>query len=1119
MGTDIHEKRHHSGDVLGGREAKVSYVDLKMDETGHTEPTEADDSIQKDSSSSASRRSKYSRSSKSSRRSSKTSRGSRSPMKNDKHSSGSRRHRSHRSRSGSGSRGSSMSRSRSRSLEMSLNGSDDEEEVIKRSRKAPKGASKEFRDRARRNESSRRVSSGDFSIQSSILSKATATTNTTLTETSTSGTYADMLYGGDSDEDAKQKSKSSSSSKASKPGVERVTKRGDGKRHHDTIDRSIRSKDSGTTNTSNSVEILYGGDSGEDAKAKAKSSRSSRASEPGMERISKHSSSSSKRHVDRSIRSKDSATSNASKSVDLLYGDRDEDAKQKAKSGHRSSRSSRPGIERSDHHKMSKMDLLYGDDQGKAKSSRRKVSQPGVEEVHDSDEKGSDTRELLYGKSKSSKRSSTRGMVEEQDSSSETRDLMANDGSGDEAPEAAVMGETVQENKGSRKSKLWIIIGVLAFCFLLIVGGVVAFVVLRENSEDVARSVDDTPAPSTFLGQFSPTIIPPTTAANTTNPPTSSPTPLQIYDAPSPENCQSIANNQTIAGQENMTQSDINIKMDVTLSVHGEVSDEMVQELLDALQQIFLPALAGCDDVVEENVEQEENVNDTERRSLMRGSSSHQNRQLANGAPQYVIFNAFVSEIEQSERDCEDEETEDPADEGLSRCYRLIVEVSMYLKGPTQFFEIASLISQQAEKEPNLVIPFDLPDPFSEVKLIGVDSLIPIQSPSAMPTDVPSTAPSIMPSETPSASPSSSPTSMPVVGPTPPPSVSPTVLGSSSPSKKPSIAPSPPPTVRASELPSAMPSNAPTGAPVIGSLSPSIPIESNTPSQAPSPASSANPSLNPSSAPSLVTSQSPTRYPTSSPTSSPTEWTSVSMAPSAKCYCIDVPSAPSCDGTVANHDIGCDSCIGSYSCAYMQSSPDSIPTIGASSCKGDSACGFATVVSIGDNSCHGLYSCEGRLIEAGSGSCTSNYACTGDFWGSTLSTLSAGGQSCNGEYSCYSHELAVRSQSCKDTFACAGRAKMFVADNACQGNNACSGAVLSVGSLYQAQTETSYFGNGSCTCPTCCTCMIRVVSGRCTTPGECCDVDDPTAKAAGVQDNTEEEMRQDLGVTDLLSLF
>lgn len=49
--------------------------------------------------------------------------------------------------------------------------------------------------------------------------------------------------------------------------------------------------------------------------------------------------------------------------------------------------------------------------------------------------------------------------------------------------------------------------------------------------------------------------------------------------------------------------------------------------------------------------------------------------------------------------------------------------------------------------------------------------------------------------------------------------------------------------------------------------------------------------------------------------------------------------------------------------------------------------------------------------------------------------------------------------------------------------------------------------------------MIRVISGRCTTPGECCDVNFPTYKVTGVLDNTDAELKLDFGVSDLNELF
>ncbi|KAL3936720.1 MAG: hypothetical protein SGBAC_008027 [Bacillariaceae sp.] len=751
---------------------------------------------------------------------------------------------------------------------------------------------------------------------------------------------------------------------------------------------SVKSKGTATTSsltatsTSSSDDVLYcDSDEDEDAKAKSKSSRSI-ASKPGVERVKRGA---SKRYTkDRSINS--GTTNSNSQSIHILYGDEDDDVKAKAKASRRSSKGSRPGIERSDkssHHKSrrSKMDLLYGDDGGdskaKAKASRRKANSssaiPGIEEVIDADQsQGGGKRELLYGgkDSKAKAKRSTRRLIpgveqltdSEISDESQERDATTCMAFAGDAPEAAVEGETVQENKGrGRRNKLWIIIGVLGCLFLLVTGGVAAFILLRSSGASANLGNATAPSVGNNDGGQSPSILPPT-AASGTNAPTNGPTTLQIYDPPSLEDCQAIANNQTIAGQENLTRSDFNIQLDVKLSVHSEqVSDEMVQELLDALQQIFLPALAGCDEDASRR-----NLTQTNSLPSMRGSSPNK-RQLLNGASQYVISNAFIGDSDETEIACEE------AADDQTGCYRITVEVSLYLKGPTQFFDIASLISEQAQSESNLVISFDLPYPFSEVKLTGVDNSI--ETP--MPTDVP---------------------------------------------------------------------NGVTEAGGIG---------------------------------------------------------------------------PACDGSEAIVDIGCGSCTGVSSCIALRENidaPGTISPIGDKSCQQLGACDFAMVVAIADSSCVGQYSCQGRNIEAGSGSCRALYACAAHMFNPT-GKLVVGQESCNGQYSCYSHGITVESTSCGLDWSCAGRTKMYVGNAACTAKNACSGTVFTNGSIYQAQTQTSYFGQGSCICENCCVCMIRVISGRCTTPGECCDVNSPTDKVAGVVDNTDAELKLDFGVSDLSELF
>lgn len=1018
------------------------------------------DAISKGSNSS--RRSKHSKSKSSSRRRKKSS--SRSPKKERS----SRRglSSSHRSNASSKSRSRSKSlsissRSHSADLELSLSENEEDEVVIitKPPRKAPKGSSREFRERAAKS-SSRRVSSEDLSVKSKETTNTNTTSNVTVTSITNSETTADILYGG-SDEFAKKSKSSPSSSSKSKA----MSKRGESKRHIE--DLSVKTKDSGAANSSRSTEVLYGND--DDAKAKAKASRrgSRGSSRPGtVESYSHHS----------------GTTNSTGTSMDILYG---EDAKAKEKA-------SRRGLgDSSSHHsksKRSKMDLLYGSPSENKKSkasSRRIVSTPGVEQVHDNDDdKGRDTRELLYGGKGNTKSSR---VVSPNVASN---DSVANS-NGDEAPEAAVHGEVVQEKKGRRRSKLWIIVGVLAFLFVLIVGGVATFIVLRNNNKgadtggQIQTDANATAAPSASKVQ-QPTM----TNSSLPPAPTDAPTATQIYDPPSLEDCQAIANNQTLAGQGNATRSDFNIQLDVTLSVHGEVSDEMVEELMRALQQIFIPALAGCEDEAGED------------RRLMRARK----RQLS-AAAQYIILNGFVRGIEKAETECL-EGSEDP-----TRCFRLVVEVSVYLKGPARIWEIATLISQEGQgDEPNLVVPFDLPYPFSEVKIIGVNSLAPMEeSPSAAPTDTPSESPSRAPS---TPSPSSSPTSMPVVGPSPPPTASPTFAPTIAPSTTPSAEGSASPTVQTSGMPSTIPSISPTQAPVVGSSSPTISF-SSAPSRVPSHMPSWSPSYYPSTAPSPAPSKSPTLYPTSGPTSMPSLAPST-MSPTTQCYCTTFGS---CDATTNQiSSIGCGSCGGVESCILMSAAHSAPSIVGSNSCQNLHACESTKVESIQDNACVGEHSCYNRIISVQNGSCHGYYSCAASYLNAD-GELRAGTNSCHGQLSCYSHVLRVRGDSCHGEYACAGRSNIFIAGNACKARNACSGAVFTNNNVYQAQTQPSYFGRNSCTCENCCVCMLRVVSGRCTSPGECCNVADPRWKVAGVQDNTEEEMRRDLGVTDLLSLF
>ncbi|KAL3935233.1 MAG: hypothetical protein SGBAC_009207 [Bacillariaceae sp.] len=382
------------------------------------------------------------------------------------------------------------------------------------------------------------------------------------------------------------------------------------------------------------------------------------------------------------------------------------------------------------------------------------------------------------------------------------------------------------------------------------------------------------------------------------------------------------------------------------------------------------------------------------------------------------------------------------------------------------------------------VIPLDTP------------TSVPIESssPSAMPTDVPSTSPSGVASGMPSTIPSTAPSFAP--------SPLPTALPTVSPSNSPTSMPSATPTVRASDLPTVSPT-------IVDSSAPSVPSPSTSPSKAPTPKPTPYPSPRPTTPP-------PTRLVTPPPTST--------MAPATDCFCLLGENDPlfpfeiediACDESADIVEIGCGSCIGAFSCFGMrenQYNGTMNGTIGENSCLNYGACDNAMVVSIGNHTCLGRHSCNGRNIDAGTDACAANYF-------NPVGKLITGNSTCNGNYACYSHELTVESDSCSGDWACAGRTKMYVANTSCTAQNACSGEVFTDGGIYQAQQQTSFIGQGSCTCENCCVCMVKVISGRCTTPGECCDVNVPRSKVTGILDNTDEELRQDFGVSDLDQLF
>ncbi|KAL3927435.1 MAG: hypothetical protein SGBAC_013089, partial [Bacillariaceae sp.] len=241
--------------------------------------------------------------------------------------------------------------------------------------------------------------------------------------------------------------------------------------------------------------------------------------------------------------------------------------------------------------------------------------------------------------------------------------------------------------------------------FLLIFGGGAIFLVLRP---DLASSDDSPLGIATTNSTENPTRNP--TAAPTTAVETLQPTESYLYDPPSEEECTMIQNNEMVAGQSNMTYRNFNLHFDVLVDDQESLEiDFLVDELLIAIESYFVPSLAGCDDVI--------------------SSEEGTRRRLA--LLRYVIANADIDGEVGVDESCTTTE-EQP-------CFRVVVNLKVYLKGSVRIAQLLNLIvgvvdidgfkgvalgngRRQLEEYPTLVQRWKLGKVFRDVSLARIES-------------------------------------------------------------------------------------------------------------------------------------------------------------------------------------------------------------------------------------------------------------------------------------------------------------------------------------------------------------------------------------------------------------
>ncbi|CAJ1966307.1 unnamed protein product [Cylindrotheca closterium] len=84
-------------------------------------------------------------------------------------------------------------------------------------------------------------------------------------------------------------------------------------------------------------------------------------------------------------------------------------------------------------------------------------------------------------------------------------------------------------------------------------------------------------------------LVPEAPAASPNCTPTAAPSKKQVLDPPSPKDLAAIRNNQTIPGDNTLSKGNWNAN--ILINVKG---DSGLTPLLDSIQELLLPALAGC---------------------------------------------------------------------------------------------------------------------------------------------------------------------------------------------------------------------------------------------------------------------------------------------------------------------------------------------------------------------------------------------------------------------------------------------------------------------------------------------------------------------------------------------
>jgi hypothetical protein len=235
---------------------------------------------------------------------------------------------------------------------------------------------------------------------------------------------------------------------------------------------------------------------------------------------------------------------------------------------------------------------------------------------------------------------------------------------------------------------------IFIFVVVAIISGVGAYFGTRGSStnnteREATPSADQGDSP-TAATSFNPTT-------STTGPITAAPTTSPLFDPPSEEDCAAIANGDALTNQEGAIVNEFDLTIDVTFVPTSEtdMNDALMDELMKPIQQYLMPSLVGC--VVEDSRRLDAPV--------IRGS-----RKLDTSL-RYIILNVIANGEYLAEESCE-QDAEAP-------CYRVSVNLQLFLKEETRFFTLINFIAAEFDGSARpLVDRLGLADPFKTIKLV-----------------------------------------------------------------------------------------------------------------------------------------------------------------------------------------------------------------------------------------------------------------------------------------------------------------------------------------------------------------------------------------------------------------